>query len=80
MVWLLLLKELKKESSLVAAPDINKKVDKEKLIKLLDGIENKQDRDKNILKAFNQGYSQYILAKTIGISQLAVNGIIRRSS
>lgn len=73
------LKELKKASSLVDAPDINRKVNKEKLIKLFNGIENKQDRNRNILEAYTQGYSQYMIAKTIGISQPAVNGIIKRS-
>ncbi|WP_424208993.1 helix-turn-helix domain-containing protein [Arcobacter sp.] len=32
-----------------------------------------------MLEAYEQGYSQYEIAKIIGISQPAVNKIIRRS-
>ncbi|RXJ69315.1 hypothetical protein CRV08_04715 [Halarcobacter ebronensis] len=69
--------ELKKASSLVAAPDINKKIDIEKLKKVFDGISDKKIRNKHIVEACNQGYSQYLIAKTIGISQPAVNKIIK---
>ena len=72
------LKELEKASSLVEASDVEKKIDKEKLINLFDKITNNQERNKNILKAYKQGYSQYMIAKTIGISQPAVNAIIKR--
>ena len=73
------LKELAKASSLVEAPDIEKKVNREKLIKLFDGVTDNQTRNKYILEAYEQGYSQYVIAKIIGISQPAVNKIIRRS-
>ncbi len=72
------LKELTKASTLVDAPNIDKKLDEEKLIKLFNGIADKQTRNKCILEAYNQGYSQYMIAKNIGISQPAVNGIIKR--
>ncbi|PHO11233.1 hypothetical protein CPG37_01970 [Malaciobacter canalis] len=74
------LKELIKASSLVDAPDIDKKVNRGKLIKFFDGIKDKQTRNKYIVKAYEQGYSQYVIAKIIGISQPAVNKIIKRSS
>jgi putative transposase len=73
------LKELKKASSLVDAPDIEKKIDIEKLKKLFDEVTDNQTRNKYILKSYEQGYSQYVIAKIIGISQPAVNKIIRRS-
>jgi len=37
-------------------------------------------RNTNIIEAYKQGYSQYIIANIIGISQPAVNKIIKRSS
>ena len=73
------LKELLKASSLVDAPDIEKKIDEEKLKKLFYKVTDKQTRNKHILEAYEQGYSQYVIAKIIGISQPAVNKIIRRS-
>lgn len=72
------LKELKKASSLVNAPDIEKKIDKEKLFKLFEDIKNNHERNKNIFEAYKQGYSQYLIAEIIGISQPAVNKIIKR--
>ncbi|RXJ98961.1 hypothetical protein CRV02_12245 [Arcobacter sp. CECT 8989] len=74
------LKELIKASSLVEAPDIEKKIDTEKLKKLFDEVTDNQTRNKYILESYEQGYSQYVIAKIIGISQLAVNKIIRRST
>ncbi|QKF82388.1 transposase [Halarcobacter ebronensis] len=70
--------ELKKASSLVDAPDINKEIDNEKLKKVFYGISDKKIRNRYIVEVYNQGYSQYLIAKTIGISQPAVNRIIKR--
>lgn len=72
------LKELKKASSLVDAPDLDKEIDKEKLIKLFENITNNEERNKNIFKAFKQGFSQHLIAEIIGISQPAVNKIIKK--
>ena len=36
-------------------------------------------RNKQILKAYKEGYSQHMIAKVLGISQPAVNGLIRRN-
>lgn len=74
------LKELKKASSLVDAPDIEKKIDEERLIKLFEDSNNKEERNENIFKAYKKGHSQYIIAKFTGISQPAVNRIIKRMS
>jgi predicted transcriptional regulator len=38
-----------------------------------------QERNKQILKAYTQGYSQHMIAKVMGISQPAVSGVIKRS-
>jgi REP element-mobilizing transposase RayT len=74
------LKELTKASNLVDAPNIDKKIYEEELIELFKGITDKKIRNNYIFEAYNEGYSQYMIAKTIGISQPAVNGIIKRMS
>ncbi len=72
------LQELKKASSLVVASDNDKTIDNIKLIKLFEGITDKQERNSYIIKAYNEGYSQHMIANIIGISQPAVYGIIKR--
>lgn len=74
------LKELKKASSLVEASDINCKLDEKILIESFKKTTNKNERNKKIVEAYNQGYSQYIIAKVIKISQPAVNRIIKRNN
>jgi len=73
------LQELKTASSLVEAPNVDKKPDMKKLTKMFEKIEDVKKRNKQILKAYEQGYSQHMIAKVLGISQPAVNGVIRRS-
>ncbi len=74
-----MLQELKKASALVEAPNTEKKPDIKKLEKMLSGYENIKERNKLILKAYNQGYSQHMIAKVLGISQPAVYGVIKRN-
>ena len=75
------LQELKKASSLVEAPNSNKKLDMQKLEKIFDSRsrDDIKTRNRKILKAYEQGYSQHMIAKVLGISQPAVNGVISRS-
>jgi DNA-binding NarL/FixJ family response regulator len=72
------LQELKKASALVEAPNIQKKPDIKKLEKMLSDHKDIQERNRQILKAYSQGYSQHIIAKVLGISQPAVSGVIKR--
>ena len=74
-----ILQELKKASSLIEAPNIDKKPDIEKLIKMLSDSKDIKARNKQIIKAYEQGYSQHMIAKVLGISQPAVYGVIKRS-
>ena len=73
------LQELKKASSLVEAPNIDKKPNLKKLEKMFDNITDIKKRNKKILKAIEQGYSQHSIAKVLGISQPAVNGVVKRN-
>jgi DNA-directed RNA polymerase specialized sigma subunit len=50
-----------------------------KLTKMLNSAKDMQTRNKQIIKAYKQGYSQHSIAKVLGISQPAVNGVIKRS-
>ena len=73
------LQELQKASSLVEAPNIDTKPDIETLKNLFENITEIKERNKQILKAIEQGYSQYAIAKVLGISQQAVSGVVKRS-
>lgn len=73
------LQELKTASSLVEAPDIDIKPDREKLKKMFDESDDIKTRNAKIVQAYEQDYSQHMIAKVLGISQPAVHGVIRRS-
>ncbi len=73
------LQELKKASSLVEAPNIDHKPDMPKLQKMFADITDIKKRNKQILKAIEQGYSQHSIAKVLGISQPAVYGVVKRN-
>jgi REP element-mobilizing transposase RayT len=73
------LQELKKASSLIEATSVDKKPKIEKLIKVFSEVKDIKERNKQILKAYQQGYSQHNIAKVLGISQPAVYGVIKRS-
>ena len=38
-----------------------------------------QIRNKQILKAYKEGYSQHMIAKVLGLSQPAIYGVIKRN-
>ncbi|WP_295421396.1 transposase [Sulfurovum sp.] len=73
------LQELKTASSLVEAPNIDKKPDMQKLTKLLAGITGTKERNKKIVKVYEQGYSQHMIAKVLQLNQATVQRIIKRT-
>ncbi len=73
------LQELKKASSLIEAPNVDKKPNIEKLIKMFTNNKDLKERNNKIVKAYEQGYSQHMIAKVLGLSQPAVYGVIKRS-
>ena len=73
------LQELKKASSLVEASNGDKKPDIKKLQKILAKAKDIKDRNKLIVKSYQQGYSQHMIAKVLGVSQAAIYGVIKRS-
>jgi REP element-mobilizing transposase RayT len=74
------LEEMRKASSLVEAPNIEKTQTEleSEVQKLFSDVKDKEERNKLILKAYDQGYSQHMMAKVLGITQQAVYGIIKR--
>ncbi|QOR60947.1 helix-turn-helix domain-containing protein [Sulfurovum sp. ST-21] len=51
----------------------------EDLRELFQNITDTKQRNKVILQAIEQGYSQHMIAKVLGISQQAVYGVVKRS-
>ena len=72
------LQEMKKSSSLVEAPNVDKKPDSEALKKRFEKLKETKERNATICKAYKEGYSQHMIAKVLGLAQSTVNGIIKR--
>ena len=73
------LQELKKASSLVEAPNIDAKPDMEQLKRMLEKPKETQERNRKIVQAYRQGYSQHMIAKVLGLNQATVQRIIKRT-
>jgi REP element-mobilizing transposase RayT len=73
------LHELKTASSLIEAPNIDKKPDIKKLENRFSFITDTNERNKQILKSYEQGYSQHMIAKVLGLNQATVQRIIKRT-
>ncbi len=63
---------------MIQTRDLDKKPDEDKLRKMLEKVKDKKERNKQIVKAYEKGYSQHTIAKVVGISQQAVYGVIKR--
>ena len=50
-----------------------------KFTKMLTNHKDLKKRNTKIVKAYQQGYSQHMIAKVLDISQPAVYGVIKRS-
>jgi len=73
------LQELKKASSLIEAPNIDKRPKIEDCQKLFENINDTKERNEAIAKAYRQGYSQHMIAKVLGLNQATVQRIIKRT-
>ena len=71
--------KLKTRASLVEAPNIDKKPKEEDLRVFFEDITEMKERNSKIVEAYVDGYSQHMIAKVLGISQPAVNGVICRN-
>ncbi|MEA3492324.1 MAG: helix-turn-helix domain-containing protein, partial [Campylobacterota bacterium] len=72
------LQELKLASSLVEAPNIDKKPNIKKLENIFKNIEDTKKRNKKIVQVYEKGYSQHMIAKVLGLNQATVQRIIKR--
>jgi len=70
--------EMKKASSLVEAPNIDKKPNEEKLKHILQKAKDTKHRNTLIAQCYKRGYSQHMIARVLSISQQAVCGVIKR--
>ena len=73
------LDEMRKASSLVEASNVDKKPDEVKLKKILKKEKDTKERNKQIVKAYQQGYSQHMIARVLGLNQATVQRIIKRT-
>jgi len=73
------LQELKKASSLIEASNRDKSPKIEDCQKLFENISETKKRNKQIVKAYRQGYSQHMIAKVLGLNQATVQRIIKRT-
>ncbi len=55
------------------------KLDIKKLQKILTKTKDMKSRNRLIVKSYQQGYSQHMMAKVLGVSQAAIYGVIKRS-
>ena len=70
------LKELKTSSSLMGATN-TKELDIKKLKQLLQGFNDKTERNRLIVEAYKMGYSQHRIAKVLGVVQSTIHRIIK---
>jgi len=73
------LDEMRKASALVEASNTQKKPDLEKLKTKLLKAEDIKERNTQIVKAYEKGYSQQMIATVLGITQQAVCAVVKRS-
>jgi len=69
---------LKRGASLVEAPNIDKRPKEEELKVIFENITDIKERNSKIVQAYQDGFSQHMMAKVLGLSQSTVSGIVKR--
>ena len=72
------LQKLKKGASLLEAPNIDKRKKEENLKAIFENVRDIKERNKRIIKAYKEGYSQHMMAKVLEMAQSTISGIIKR--
>lgn len=72
------LQELKTASSLVEAPNVDKRPSEEDLQHIFKNITEIKERNIQISKVYKEGYSQHMIAKVLGMAQSTISAIIKR--
>jgi REP element-mobilizing transposase RayT len=70
---------MKKASSLVEAPNVDKKPNEKELRQMFKKVKETKERNSTIVKAYKKGYSQQMIATVLDITQQAVFAVIKRS-
>jgi hypothetical protein len=70
---------MKKASSLVEAPNVDKKPNEKELRRMFKKVKNIKERNSTIVQAYKKGYSQQMIATVLDITQQAVFAVIKRS-
>lgn len=73
-----MLQEMKKASNLVATSVKDNVLTPEKLKAMFATTDTNAKRNKTILKAYNEGYSQHAIATALGLSQPYINRIVKK--
>lgn len=73
------LQELKTASSLVEAPNVDKKPNEKELRQMFKKVKDIKERNSTIVQAYKKGYSQQMIATVLDITQQAVFAVIKRS-
>ena len=73
------LQELKTASSLVEAPNVDKKPKVEDLQDIFKNSIDIKERNTQIVKAYKKGYSQHMIARVLELNQATVQRIIKRT-
>ncbi len=74
------LKLLKKAASTIDAPLEDEGPKDERLKELLENLEDKKERNRRIVEAYREGFSQHKIAKFLGLNQATVQRIIKRTA
>ncbi|WP_297525567.1 sigma factor-like helix-turn-helix DNA-binding protein, partial [Sulfurovum sp.] len=72
------LQEMRKASSLVKAPHVEKQLDSTRLKKYFENVQTTKERNAIICKAYQEGYSQHKIAKVLGLAQSTVSAIVKK--
>ena len=72
------LQEMRKASSLVEAPHVEKQLDSTRLKKYFENVQTTKERNAIICKAYQEGYSQHKVAKVLGLAQSTVSAIVKK--
>jgi len=70
---------MKKASSLVEAPNVDKKPNEKELRQMFKKVKDIKERNSIIVEAYKKGYSQQMIATVLDITQQAVFAVIKRN-
>lgn len=73
-----IIQEIKKASNLVVTSISKEILSVQKLKELFANVENNQERNIQIYKVYNMGYSQQVIGECLGVSQPYINKIIKK--